>query len=197
MKKYLLLGLSFICVSCADMSAQMSALKSSLDSTSNATTSSTTSNNPNQKNGSTSTNKSQNSNIPSAIQKSNDTRSSAPDTAAYVKQEIDKTTKKDDLRSDRQKYKDLLSKSDSAFDCMPNYLLITNNEVTFIDPFWKNISSKFTDVKVDKGLVYFTVTDSKLGATKYVLDTKESKLIAAVNGVGNKSAMEAPCKKIK
>ena len=143
--------------------------------------------------------KTQNTQVPK------DDRASEPDWVSKMKQDMEnsKTPKQKEIESTRQKYTDLLSSADSAYRCGPSTFIISNNKVTFLDYMDKDISNQFTDVRIEKSLVYYTVNVPKLGPTKSVLDTNEKKTITLVNGISfdpnksNQFTMDSPCKKIK
>jgi hypothetical protein len=121
------------------------------------------------------------------------------------KQDIDKSKPKSAV--ERDNFKQLVSQADSAYRCgSGGSYVISKNEVKMFNPFNADITNTFSNVRFDGNLIYFTAKQQNaVGDVKYVLDTKESKLILTFKQVtdfknpSNKSdmVMDETCKKLK
>jgi hypothetical protein len=132
-------------------------------------------------------------------------RASVSDWTVQMKKDMEKSKPKSAV--ERDNFKQLVSQADSAYRCgSGNSYVVSKNEIKMFNPMNADVSDNFSNVRFDGNLVYFTAKQQNaVGDVRYVLDTKESKLILTYKQVtdfknpSNKQdmVMDENCKKLK
>jgi hypothetical protein len=132
-------------------------------------------------------------------------RASVSDWTVQMKKDMEKSKPKSAV--ERDNFKQLVSQADSAYRCgSGNSYVVSKNEIKMFNPMNADVSNNFSNVRFDGDLIYFTAKQQNaVGDVRYVLDTKDSKLILTfkqVTDVMNPTkksdvVMDETCKKLR